>query len=60
MELRHFHGLVALQDIELADLLFHFRIHIIQQVIGLQHAGIHLKQRIFADEGVNDGLPDAG
>ena len=58
VELRHFRGLVALEDVELADLLLHFRVHVVQLVICLQHAGIHLDQGIFSDEGIHDGLPD--
>ena len=44
MKLGHFHWLIALKHIELADLLFHFRIYVIKQIVCLQHAGIHLDQ----------------
>ncbi len=60
VKLRHFHGFISLQDIQFADLLFHFGIHVVKQVIRLQNARVYLYQGIFSDKRVDNGFPDNG
>ena len=56
----YFHGLIALHYVQLADLLLDVFIHIVDQVVRLEHAGIHLDQRVLADKGIHDGFPNIG
>ncbi len=58
VKLRHLNGLIPLQYIKLADLFFNVPVHVIDQIIRLQYAGIHLDQGILADKGIYHGLPD--
>ena len=47
VKLRHLYGLVALEHIELAQLLLFVLGHIIESIVILNYAGTNLEQRIF-------------
>ena len=58
MKLWNFHGLIALEHVDLTDLLFNVLVHVVHHVVGLQNAGVHLDQGVLTDERIHDGLPD--
>ena len=60
VKLRHLYGLVALEHIELAQLLLFVLGHIIESIVILNYAGTNLEQRIFSQERIRDGFKDKG
>ena len=58
MEFFDLNGFIALHHIELVNLLFHFLLIVINDIIILQYTGADLNQRILTDKGIHDGLKD--
>ena len=60
VKLGYLNRLIPLKHIKLTDLLLQISVYIVDDIICLQNAGIHLDQGILTDEGIHDGLPDIG